>query len=400
MIRSGGKCWLLVVGCLGFASRALFAQAPTYSLEVAAINGMPVTPRLSSIEVEQGDVITVEVFLRNWSVSGVPLKAYQFAFDSSGYTSGFSGNVHPRDFATTTQMPVPCTSTDTAGPENTANAFIDTSRPDFVHAALNPYFAVGTRRCGYRYGSAVPTAGPTSLAGVKKYCGTLILMASADATGTFTVRLDRNTDSRSFLRSGFAGGEPTPIEPLSFEDLTILVVPEIDLNIMTSDPPDESIDARYHTSLDGATPLGTDSVALNFNKPPIGLMPGDFLLAADPAGHSVTILEVMTNANTATLSLDEQLPAGKWMMITHNDFTPTNTRIGILPGDVSNDGECTVDDVETLVLALNNGVVLTERQRDIDRSLAFNPQDLIAEMNLLIGAGAFDAWLGESLPDS
>lgn len=393
----GKTSWLL--GCVvGLLATSAWAQAPTYSVEVAAVDGVPVTPTVNMIEVEPGDEVTVEVFLRNWSVGGVPLKAYQFSFNPAGYTSGFSGNINPKDFATTTNSPVACGNTDTNGPENTANAFININRPDFVHLGLNPFDAVGTRRCGYRYGSAVQAAGPTSVLNVKKYCGTLILKVSNDATGTFTLTLDPDANTKTFLRSGFANDQPVSIPGLVIEPLTINVVPDIDYDIIAAFPPNNAVDARQPTNLDGSNATGITSVDLTFNKPAANLSPGDFTVSTNPPGGAPGILSVTPNGSKVTVTFNTFIPLQKWTTITHNDATPTNTRVGYLPGDVDNNRVVDPTDIWMLVQALDEVVILSVYQYDINRSNGLTPMDMLAGINLFNGAQAFDVWAGRTLP--
>ena len=68
--------------CVGFALvlpiQTASAQSPTFSLEAIAINKIPVSPKPDQpIKAAPGDVITVKVYIRDWSPGGERIRAYQ-----------------------------------------------------------------------------------------------------------------------------------------------------------------------------------------------------------------------------------------------------------------------------------------------------------------------------------
>lgn len=384
----------VVVMALGAA--AAMAQSPTFSIEVAGLNGSPINPRVSGIIVEPTDELTVEVFVRNWSGgNSAPLAAYQFTFDPASYTSGTSGNLFPRNFANTTDLNGLCTSGGTAGTENPANAFITTGRSDFVHFGLSPFTSVDSESCGYRFGSAVAVDGPISVPGVKQYVGTIVLKVSPNALGTFTISLNPSSSATALWRS--AG---QTLGPISYEHLSVTVVPSADLNILSSVPFNNSIDARQPVRPDGSGAAGFNMIDLIFNKSTSNLSPADFALVLDPPGGTPPAIQTLVpNGNNARLTLNTFIPPGKWTTFRHQDATPTSTRLGYLPGDVNGDKLSQPStDTPAWLAAINLFGALETWQWDIDRDGTLTLLDLTALMNVYNGAGAIDAWAGQALP--
>ena len=65
---------------------------PVFSIEAVEVNSVPITGGpVPKITVAPGDVITAQIFIRNWSPQGQKMRAYQAKIDPAGYTSGTSG---------------------------------------------------------------------------------------------------------------------------------------------------------------------------------------------------------------------------------------------------------------------------------------------------------------------
>lgn len=385
-----------IVFSLALTAVAALAQSPVISIEVAGLNGSPVNPRVSGIIVEPTDELTVEVFIRNWSGgNGAPLAAYQFAFDPASFTSGSSGNLYPKDFATTTDVNGLCTSGGTAGTENPANAFITTGRSDFAHFGLSPFTSVDSESCGYRFGSAVAVDGPISVPGVKQYAGTIVLKVSPNALGTFTVTLNPSSAATALWRS--AG---QMLGPISFEHLSVTVVPSADLNILSSIPFNNSVDARQPVRPDGTGAAGFTMIDLVFNKSTNNLSPADFALVLDPPGGTPPAVQTLVpDGNNARLTLNTFIPPGKWTTLRHQDATPTSTRVGFLPGDVNGDRISQPStDTQSWLASIQLLGAIEVWQWDIDRDGTLTLLDLAALMNVYNGAGALDPWAGQTLP--
>lgn len=391
----GSTAFISAIAGLGLVASVSQGQAPTFSIEVSALNGSPINPRVSGLVVEPTDEVTAEVFIRNWSGgTAAPLNAYQFSLDPASYTSGTSGNVYPKDFATTTDVNGRCTAAGAVGNENPGNAMVQTGRSDFVHFGMSPFTSVDTLSCGYRAGSAVAVDGPVSQSGVKKYCGTVVLKVSADALGTFTIMLNPAPSATALWRSS-----GTMLGPASFEHLSLQVVPSADLNILAATPPTGAIDARQPVRPDGTGAAGFNLVDLVFNKSTSSLSPADFAITVDPAGGTVPAIQTLVpSGNNVRITLNSFIPTGKWTIFNHQDSTPTSARLGFLPGDITGNGQVdAATDVPRLLLGLG-GTFLEQWQSDIDRDGALTLLDLPALMNVLIGAGSIDPWAGRTLP--
>ncbi|MCH7704936.1 MAG: hypothetical protein IIB61_07480 [Planctomycetes bacterium] len=139
---------------------------------------------------------------------------------------------------------------------------------------------------------------------------------------------------------------------------------------------------------------------MTFDEPPGELNAEDFAVVISPPGDAPTVTDVTTDGNTATVHFDDFIPTEAWTTITH---WPTGavTRIGYLPADVNNDGYSFDNDVLHLIYVLNGYIdpAPPAYQTDTDRSGATNANDVLRVIDLLNGAGAFEEWLGASLPN-
>ncbi len=235
---------------------------PTFSVAATEINGIDVGRRpTSSVAVRPGDILTVEIFLRDWSPNHERLRGYQVQVDSDSYTSGDAGDIYPRGFSTTTDLNGRCTAGGPDGIPNHENVYIDDS-PCFADAdpvgsdlgpwsdggcsfpddCLDPPAGTGlcsspsidwvlggvpetiavtnSIMCDHRYvaTSVVHDQGPICAQNRSKYyLGTLILEVSQDAEGTFTVSLDE-TDSL------LSDENNDTIAPIFFESLRVRVL--------------------------------------------------------------------------------------------------------------------------------------------------------------------------------
>ena len=391
-MNAKGRMWASVVVLWGVLCTVATAQTPTFSVEVTGKNGVPVVPSTGSVLAAPGDILSVEVFVRDWSAKGDALKGYQVVFAVDGFTSGLRGNIHPKGFDLTTDLNGFCTANGTRGKDNLISAFVDEKRLDFVFAGLEPHVALDSFSCGYRY-AAVLGDGLVGDPGVKKYCATLVVAVSADALGEFVLRLDETSVTGSFL----AQGAGDPLTPLAFEPLTISV-PSVDLDIVAADPPNGSIDPLQPSDPDGGNATGITEIEITFSGDAGKLGLSDFGVTVDPPGPAPSITSAIPSGNTITLQLDTFIPPGKWTIFTHQDKTPSSTRVGYLAGDVSGDGQTNPLDILTLVDALNGVVILSPQRTDINRSTKVNASDLLREIELLEGVGVFEVWNGRSLP--
>ena len=114
---------MALTACVLVTSASASAQVPTFMYLAVARNGeaLPDGPA-SHLQIMPGDIVTVEVWLRDYSPGDIGLRGYQLAFDPDGYTSGSSGNMLPRDFHLHTSP----------GEDNAENLFIDSTHPMYV----------------------------------------------------------------------------------------------------------------------------------------------------------------------------------------------------------------------------------------------------------------------------
>lgn len=168
------------------------------------------------------------------------------------------------------------------------------------------------------------------------------------------------------------------------------------LIIVSTDPPDEAIDA-------GETEDGLrarwSSVSLSFNSDASAVAASDFSIEASD-GAAPLIVGFAPNGNAGILSLDRPISVGVWTTIT---YVPTEAsfRLGHLPGDINGDGYAGPRDAIALIDALN-GVIppLPTWATDVDRSGAFDADDTAALQLILAGNETEPPWNGHDLPEN
>jgi hypothetical protein len=173
-----------------------------------------------------------------------------------------------------------------------------------------------------------------------------------------------------------------------------------EIEIVASDPPDGAIDARIPHLVDNpALPLGWDVIDLTFNGDVSDLTPSDFSITeegGDGLAPSIAQLSILRN-DTVRLIVSGPIEPGAWTVFTHN-ASGTSVRVGYLPGDANGDGWAAAVDLLVLVDGLNGEHSLEGWQGDIDRNGIQDEADVQTLTDLLQGNGAFDAWVGRTLP--
>lgn len=365
-----GRSFCLAV----LAAATAVAQNPTFSLEVITINARPLKKPASQITAAPGDTLTTEIYLRDWSPAGEPLRALQATLDPNGYTSGLAGSIKPVDFELTSAQ----------GLSNPDNCFVESGDPRFVHAGVNTIPIADS--VAYRWVSVLLDSGESPLcdqSGRKFYVGTLRLQVSEDAQGQFQVRLDEEPSS-----SGLRDPENKPIMPVDFERLTIDVVGGAGvLRIRSSDPPNNAIDARRRVSrTEGVTSI-PNTVTFIFSGDTTNLEPLNFDVQ-DGTDNPPFVKSLTTDGASVTLVLDRHFAVGAWTTIIHKD-SQTFAQIGYLPGDVDNDGDIKVGDFVTLIGELNDGGQLPLFRTDIDRDGRLDVADVLQLIDLLTAPEVF-----------
>jgi hypothetical protein len=170
--------------------------------------------------------------------------------------------------------------------------------------------------------------------------------------------------------------------------------------ILSSSPPSGAIDARKPTDPDGSHTYGWQVLDLTFTVYASLQTPADFTVTQDGGvgvAPPVTDVAAADDRHT-TLTLDAVIGMRAWTTVQHA-LSGTLVRLGSLPADVNGNGISDGNDVTALATALSGGGPSRPIwSLDIDRSEAVTPADLLEAIDLLNGAGAYEAFLGATLP--
>lgn len=296
-----------------------------FFLMVTKVNGEECpscpTSNLPVEEVRPGDVITIEAFMEHWeddpdtgicdygagcsvatqncsgSFECVPyprVVAYQWALNDANLSSGLAGYLSPLEIpcennADCTHDLSHCTCAAGVCANSVCNLqgalYIDASRPDFLFPGA-PTLLVSS--VGYMHLAAIIAQQGIPDSGNPVYLGTLLIKASADARGTFTVDVIRNPDFTSASDQVGLG-----IEIQSFTPATINLCPIVDSpnDCNGNGLPDECEpdDADGDGLIDDCDPCPADFT----NQCPAGIP------AASTWGIIVMTLLLMVGAKTA-----------------------------------------------------------------------------------------------------
>ena len=195
----------------GVNPTVIVAGAPTMSLEAVAINGKSVGDRpKAQVNASPGDIITAEIYIRDWSPDGELLSGYQASLLPVSFSSGTKGFIEPVKYEETQKN----------GKENLDNSFIDDDHPRYIHRGLKTLSLPDTRSEGYRWMSIVVQGTPPTCAqdGKRFYGATIKFEVSKNAEGTFSLELN-NDPIFSLLRKSDA----SPIDGLTCEPLEIKI---------------------------------------------------------------------------------------------------------------------------------------------------------------------------------
>jgi len=170
--------------------------------------------------------------------------------------------------------------------------------------------------------------------------------------------------------------------------------------IVSSSPTRGAIDARKPTDPDGTNAYGWQSVDLTFSVYASLQIPEDFRVTQE---GGITVAPPVTGVAAAdeqhlTVTLEAIIETRAWTTVTHIR-SGTSVRLGYLPGDVNANRVSDAADVSALATALSGGGPSRPIwSLDIDRSEAVTPADILEAADLLNGAGAYEAFLGATLP--
>jgi hypothetical protein len=276
-------------------------------------------------------------------------------------------------------------------------AFMDSGRPDYVYAGSVSLPAVDTCSPGpnYRYGSLYFSGPEPVYDPPPKYGGTLILEASKDASGTFSIAIDpgKGTFMKDENRENI---EPIELLPLTV-DISAGDGPPC--RVAGSDPPNCAIDPGQPSAPDGTGVAGWDRLSLRFSDDARMLTANDFDVDdLTPSPPQIEEIIASETGETLTLVFDRRIRLGRWTCVTYLP-RPKTTCIGSLPGDVGGDGTHETTDIALLVDHLNGSLAepLPTWRCDVNRSGKCTGADLLRAIDLRHGGDAYDNWLGRTI---
>jgi hypothetical protein len=220
-------------------------------------------------------------------------------------------------------------------------------------------------------------------------------LAGISATGLLTA-IDADAESCVLVDASYTYRDQTKTAQKQFT----LTDPTVPLQVVSSDPPNNAIDARRPSDPDGNNRAGWSSVVLTLNGEPCTLAPSRFVVTkVGGVLPSPTIAAVeQVTGSTVRLTLNGPIEPGAWTTV-EDSISGTGARLGFLPGDVNGDGTASPADILSLIDSLNGvGPTLPLWTTDIDRSGVAAPADILSLIDLLNGAGAFNVWNGARLP--
>ncbi len=178
------------------------------------------------------------------------------------------------------------------------------------------------------------------------------------------------------------------------------IVPDVAMAIADSDPPAGAIDARRPIDPDTGDPLGWSSVSLTFTQSVACLTELDFFTIQQGGTGSPPLVAAVTQTapDQVDITLAAPLKVRARSTLTY-ETGGVSVQWGVLPGDVDANGMTEVADVTLLAgILAGSGTVGPIWSVDIDRSTLITPADLLDAVDLLVGAGFYDAFLGATLP--
>ncbi len=178
------------------------------------------------------------------------------------------------------------------------------------------------------------------------------------------------------------------------------IVPDVALTILGSDPPSDAIDARRPIDPISGAQLGWSALEVTFAQNLSCLTELDYVVrqTGEPGTPPFVTNVTLDPADHASIVLNRTITPLSWTTITH-EASAVVVRLGFLPADVDANGTADPLDVSVLVESLTPpGVDRPIASTDIDRSGLTAPADILETIDLLNGAGDYDAYNGATLP--
>lgn len=161
-----------------------------------------------------------------------------------------------------------------------------------------------------------------------------------------------------------------------------------------TNPPGGVVDARIPHSIDDPNQrFGISTIVAT--GPPGAVSQCWALCETQTAGSPNSITNVSETAGTYTITLAQPITTNAMTTITYTNINNVKTTGEFIahPANANGVNTAGVQDLIDLVAALKGGALPYGMfSRDINRSGAFTPLDILEEVNLLNGAGAYQVW--------
>jgi len=427
----------LVAFGLGVFAAGSVVDASTLSLKAAKrIRGGVTTtysPAVSSLnDVLPGDTIEAEIFLSDWAAD-LPdgVRTFQVKIDGAGLVSPDNGTALPKGWCAPVNL-IACTDSTTC-PSTYPNcsgtlgctcspydpnlgAVITPSRTDYLFFPVSewqPFAQIDTSTLSFRYSGIASKLGvPDTL--VPRYLGTLTLIVSSNACGTFTIN-----SVKEYETTFIAGPDQIQLGVTDFQPLQ-LTIADCARQLLSCGPNHCNIDARFaHDPLVCASRKNTDRIQMTYSKSVVGncstdpfqtctlnsqcTQPGTCTGALD---LEVTILPVVgiesrtvssitadaVDPKIATVALNQRILQTRWTCIRDKG---SNKRccMGSLPADVDGNQKSQLGDSLAIWRNLDGQTnpKLPIERCDSDRSEECTPADVLMVVDMLTGADCFES---------
>lgn len=395
---------IMALGLFGLMSST---WAATLILVATKINDSSIEPT-GFVTVHPGDQIEAEVHVRDWSEElPTGITGYRTSV-LAPIGAGFSGSVLPHGWPVEACTTGECFSDNGCEVPNdccfgccmTAQPLAistDTSRADFLfHGCESTVDA--TPDCGEaQVTAALVNCDPIQDLGTERYLATLRLAVSDDACGVFVFSFGQGP------LSTLTGQVPEKIKiPSARRNLRVLV-PECGPNLIMSDPEDCLIDPGAPPCWTGVCTREVNSqFHLTFDGPMNWVRTSDFEVSLVPIeiGEALPQVAIAQASDSQVLvGLSRRFQPGRWTCLEYL-IGGQQTCLGILLGDVNQDGLAEPADLELLVDNLLGAVVPTLEliQCDLDRSGICAPGDILMGADMLAGSDRFPIGNGAFLP--
>ena len=221
-MRNGFTCIGFIIGVAGLAATSMAEGVadPVFSLKAVKLNDVPIAATNLLTTAGPGDLIEADVFISNWAKAAPDgARMYQFRLaGASSAASGGNGTILPVGWLAELDPVVCWPDPDVCRPDEvcmtskcvdpghnpTWGVLIDTARPNFIFYGLPILKDISTSILDYLYFADAGESGWADDVGTPKYAGTIKLVVSDHACGTFTWGFKQTIDTvladRSFQK--------------------------------------------------------------------------------------------------------------------------------------------------------------------------------------------------------